>query len=288
MNRLRAGVRIQLIIEYDTQNIRSDGLDFEAFIQAGGELYACREAGLMHHKFALADDRMLLSGSFNWTYNSNAENIIFSDDPELVRAFQEEFERLRTSATRIFQINSADAKVFSAFPLFENTDFHLTSLRKSISAGARVWLVLTERLGIDKNLIFRENYLPFDANGLLAPYWNVCRVWDETWFEEETGKLRAGAKAGALRDLRCWAKRVKTGDLILAAGREKHLLAIGIVQSKPCPFGKHGFSSLRQVQWIKTWENTPCFLDYKPRAAIMSFRGSALKLLDEVFRKPKP
>jgi phosphatidylserine/phosphatidylglycerophosphate/cardiolipin synthase-like enzyme len=51
----------------------------------------------MHHKFAIFDRRILLSGSFNWTRSAslgNHENLLITDDPRLVKPFDKEFERL--------------------------------------------------------------------------------------------------------------------------------------------------------------------------------------------------
>jgi hypothetical protein len=284
--RLRAGVRVELLLEYDTQNICEGGLDFQQFIKAGGQLDARREAGLMHHKFALVDERLLLTGSFNWTYNSNAENLLVSDDPALTAAFGEEFERLRASAKRIFKVRREEAKVFSAFPLFENTQFQLADLRKKVSGGAAVWLVRLDKLKADKNLIFTENRLPFDAAGLLAPYWTAYRMWDEALFDEEIDHLKTEHPANALRDLRRWARRMKIGDVILATEKKQNLAAVGIVQSHPQPFSGDGFSSFRDVQWLKILAESPHLL-LEPASAqpVARFRGSALRVLQEVFEK---
>lgn len=51
----------------------------------------------MHHKFAVFDRRILLTGSFNWTRSAslgNHENLLVTDDPRLVKPFNKEFERL--------------------------------------------------------------------------------------------------------------------------------------------------------------------------------------------------
>lgn len=286
LSRLRAGVRVELLLEYDTQNIRDDGLDFQRFIRAGGHLYAFREAGLMHHKFAVVDACLLVTGSFNWTYNTNAENLLVSDDPSLTAAFREEFERLRASARRIFKVRREEAKVFSAFPLFENTQFQLADLRKKVSGGAGVWLVRLDKLKADKSLIFRENRLPFDAAGLLASYWRAYRMWDEELFEEEVERLKTGQSAAVLRDLRLWAKRMKTGDVILATENKRTLIAVGIVQSHPQPFSGEGFSSFRDVQWLKTPAESPHLLpEPVPAQPAARFRGSGLRVLQEVFEK---
>ncbi|HRI62240.1 MAG TPA: phospholipase D-like domain-containing protein, partial [Saprospiraceae bacterium] len=234
--RLRAGVQVELLLEYDSQNIHDAGLDFQQFIRRDGHLYAHLEAGLMHHKFALVDERLLLTGSFNWTYNSNAENLLVTDDATMTLAFREEFERQKAIAKRIFTVRRADVKVFSAFPLFENTEFQLAGLRKKVSSGAGVWLVRLDKLKVDKSLIFKENYLPFDSAGLLQPYWSAYRMWDEKLFGEEMEGLKTKHSVPVLRDLHRWARRMKIGDIVLATERKTKLVAVGIIQSHPQPF----------------------------------------------------
>lgn len=51
----------------------------------------------MHHKFCIADNKVLLSGSYNWTRSAaerNQENIIITEEPSLVKAHLKEFDRL--------------------------------------------------------------------------------------------------------------------------------------------------------------------------------------------------
>lgn len=51
----------------------------------------------MHHKFAILDDRIVLTGSYNWTEESeqeNCENLLLVREPNLVQKYQEEFEGL--------------------------------------------------------------------------------------------------------------------------------------------------------------------------------------------------
>jgi len=53
--------------------------------------------GRFHDKFAIFDNNVLETGSFNWTANGekyNHENVIFFTDPDLIRAFRQEFEKL--------------------------------------------------------------------------------------------------------------------------------------------------------------------------------------------------
>jgi len=52
---------------------------------------------IMHHKFAIIDNRILLTGSYNWTFsanNRNDENLMVIDDPEFIARYQNQFEKL--------------------------------------------------------------------------------------------------------------------------------------------------------------------------------------------------
>ena len=284
LEKLRVGVQVELLLEYDTQNVRAEGLDFQAFIDAGGHLYAGQASGLMHHKFVIIDDCLLLTGSFNWTYNSNAENLLVMDDANTVAAFQEEFTRQKSAAKRIFQLNRADLKVFAAFPLFENTRFPLSDLRKKVSHGAGVWLIRLDKLRLERASIFQKSLLPFDAAQQLATYWVHYKRWDEGLFDDEMEEMKAETPAASCRDLRRWARRMRMGDLLLATENKRQVWALGIVQSHPQPYHDQTFSSCREVQWLKIQVEAPYLLcDQVSSNAVAKFRGSALRVLQEVF-----
>jgi len=53
--------------------------------------------GLMHDKFCIIDNQIVITGSYNWTNNAefrNDENIIVANDPEQATNYSEEFRRL--------------------------------------------------------------------------------------------------------------------------------------------------------------------------------------------------
>ena len=55
----------------------------------------------MHHKFALLDDKLVLTGSYNWTFASeeqNYENLLILRQPGLIKAYRAEFEALWATA----------------------------------------------------------------------------------------------------------------------------------------------------------------------------------------------
>ena len=51
----------------------------------------------MHHKFAVIDDFILITGSFNWTkqaVDKNQENLVILDDPVLARSYTDQFNKI--------------------------------------------------------------------------------------------------------------------------------------------------------------------------------------------------
>lgn len=61
-------------------------------------IYGRKEKGSkLHHKFAVLDSNILLTGSYNWTIESEEQNydhMLIIRDPKLVLAYQQEFDRL--------------------------------------------------------------------------------------------------------------------------------------------------------------------------------------------------
>lgn len=58
----------------------------------------------MHHKFALLDRKLVLTGSYNWTAASeekNHENLLVLRNPELVQAYRAEFAALWEKSTKV-------------------------------------------------------------------------------------------------------------------------------------------------------------------------------------------
>ncbi|KAF9922526.1 hypothetical protein FBU30_007347 [Linnemannia zychae] len=54
-------------------------------------------ASFMHHKFAIIDDALVMTGSFNWTKGArfqNREDLCLTNSAKTVKAFKAEFEKL--------------------------------------------------------------------------------------------------------------------------------------------------------------------------------------------------
>lgn len=56
-----------------------------------------QESGYMHHKFAIIDKKVLITGSLNWTtqaIQNNRENVLIVEDKDCVNIFLAEFEKI--------------------------------------------------------------------------------------------------------------------------------------------------------------------------------------------------
>lgn len=89
------GVKIRVVT--DNEKAFDAGSDVRRLAAAGVEVRVDDSPYHMHHKFAIFDGGLLLTGSYNWTVGAamnNEENLLASDDRRLLSAFAGEFERL--------------------------------------------------------------------------------------------------------------------------------------------------------------------------------------------------
>ena len=91
------GVRIRLLTDRET--LESGGPALRKLRPAGIVIRSLGvpEQSLMHNKFAIFDDRLVATGSYNWTQSAeraNYENLVLLDDLEVVARYKREFQRL--------------------------------------------------------------------------------------------------------------------------------------------------------------------------------------------------
>ena len=93
---LKRGVKIQIILDGD--NARKAYSIDEWLAAEGIEVrYITVKGGNMHHKFMLIDGKRLMTGSYNFTNDSefrNHEAANFTNHKGLIQSFTAEFERL--------------------------------------------------------------------------------------------------------------------------------------------------------------------------------------------------
>ena len=94
----RRRVEVRIITDDDKSNDR--GSDVDKLAGVGVPVRVDQTEAHMHHKFAIADGKQVLTGSYNWTRSAalrNEENIVVTNAPELVSAFARQFENLWTA-----------------------------------------------------------------------------------------------------------------------------------------------------------------------------------------------
>lgn len=108
IEKLQEGVSVHLIIHNDFINNRESGLPFQEFIDNGGKFYFSDSKNPMHNKFCIIDQKVLINGSYNWTYfaeEKNRENIlVIENENEVVNSFYDEFQRLIKLSTALDKI----------------------------------------------------------------------------------------------------------------------------------------------------------------------------------------
>jgi phosphatidylserine/phosphatidylglycerophosphate/cardiolipin synthase-like enzyme len=91
----RRGVVVRVIS--DDNKSGDEGSDVGRFRSEGIAVRVDRSEFHMHHKFAVFDGELILSGSYNWTRGAaecNEENLLVTNDTHLVEPYSRAFEHL--------------------------------------------------------------------------------------------------------------------------------------------------------------------------------------------------
>lgn len=81
----KLGVFVELVTNHDEINISdTNKVSFNKSIEAGGVIHWNKTNHLMHDKFCIIDDKIVITGSYNWTNKAenNDESISFSYNEE--------------------------------------------------------------------------------------------------------------------------------------------------------------------------------------------------------------
>ncbi len=97
-NKLDEGIKVILLTNNDLINNGGYCLNFNELIYKGLELHLAEYPELIHHKFCIVDEQLLMTGSYNWTFfseNINRENmIVIKDDQDVISSYMDEFNML--------------------------------------------------------------------------------------------------------------------------------------------------------------------------------------------------
>lgn len=126
------GVKVELIIIDDEINNRIGGLNFQQFIKLGGTLIYGNIENPMHNKFCIIDNKVLINGSYNWTYfaeNINFENItIFKGVSDILSAFRQEFEDIKVNLKKVVVAKQYDINIENFTSVFDARNYLATDI----------------------------------------------------------------------------------------------------------------------------------------------------------------
>lgn len=155
--------KVTLIVLNDRINNRREGVNFQQLIDSNGSFYYSTVEKMVHHKFCIIDDKVVITGSYNWTYfaeNRNWENIVVLENSETVNAYIEEFDKIIKEHEKVDKVS---AKQKSDISLNSNeyitTDYTIQAKREEQKgnniAAAKIY---TELLRLNsKQPVFQKN-----------------------------------------------------------------------------------------------------------------------------------
>lgn len=95
IEKFKQGLDIRIISDND--KLFDDGSDIETLSNAGIPVRLDVTQNHMHHKFALFDEQITVTGSYNWTRSAamyNHENILVTNSTNVLREFTKMFNKL--------------------------------------------------------------------------------------------------------------------------------------------------------------------------------------------------
>jgi len=110
LDKLKEGVRVRLII--DSEYMMTTGSKLGKITSAGCEFIHDHTHGLFHHKFAIVDSQLVISGSMNWTRQAaigNYENVLLVKDKNTALDFEKEYAKMWEEITD--RLKSANEKL---------------------------------------------------------------------------------------------------------------------------------------------------------------------------------
>lgn len=92
----KRGVAVKIKIDAAKSEERKEARIIQQLRSAGVQVRSVAADGRNHNKFAVIDQRKVVTGSYNWTIKAegNWENLLFLDCPALARQYEEEWEKI--------------------------------------------------------------------------------------------------------------------------------------------------------------------------------------------------
>jgi hypothetical protein len=180
-----ADVESHLIILNDDINNRIDGLNFQEFIDLGGKFYFGKQENPMHNKFCIVDTKILISGSFNYTYLAetiNEENVLrISGIQDVIEKFRQNFftnliadKNLIKSVSDYLLNNPAQRNLFS-FQNYGIRDIYQHSIELRENGNVELASKIVSKLVESSQTELSDNFIIKDV---------IYRQWKQNYFAD--------------------------------------------------------------------------------------------------------
>ena len=184
----KKGVKVRVYL--DRSQIESTYNISRLLVQKGVKVRISTNNYIMHHKFAVIDNRLLLAGSYNWTFsanNRNDENLMVIDDPEIIKIFQNQFVNLWTNkhnperTKELF--NKAKVNILTVFPPPAQTKTKVTNINTASQEELTSILQISEPLA-QKIIALRKELGGFKEPQDLIQLPEITNLEWEEWKDE--------------------------------------------------------------------------------------------------------
>ena len=182
------GVKVRLYL--DKEQVEYQYSQSRFLVQKGIKVRISTNNYIMHNKFAIIDNHILLTGSYNWTFsanNRNDENLMVIDDPELIEIFQNQFVNLWTNkyslekTQKLYEIAKVDFLPVS--PTSVKTKDKIININSASLKELTSILRISESLA-QKIITFREDLGGFKDPQDLTQLPEITNLEWEEWKEQ--------------------------------------------------------------------------------------------------------
>jgi len=90
------GVNVSGVMD-SNQAVTNQGTNYDSFVEAGISVMLDENSGLMHHKVIIVDNKIVITGSYNFSNsaeNKNDENLLIIHDPGIADLYKAEYLKL--------------------------------------------------------------------------------------------------------------------------------------------------------------------------------------------------
>ena len=182
------GVKVRVYLDKEQVNDQYSQSRF--LVQKGIKVRISTNNYIMHNKFAIIDNRLLLTGSYNWTASANSrndENLMAIDDPEIIAIFQNQFVNLWTNkynSERTKELFSkAKVNILTIFPPSVQTGTKVININTASQNELVKALQISEPLA-QKIIDLREKLKGFKDPKDLVQLPEITNLDWEEWEEE--------------------------------------------------------------------------------------------------------